>query len=288
MVWIRIPIVFFLMLGTVSAARAEVVLRVFGCRFVEVQIEDARERKTAEHVASILCRVAPDLAKRFGVDLSIKPIELIVTEDMRSFTKRTGMSFFTAGVHFNGRIITPPAGRLRESMNVEDVLKHELVHLLVYRLVGNRCPIWLNEGLAQHYEGRAVSGTGPTSEAELNMVERVWRSKGSSILERRQAYVSSLAITTRLMKLVGEKELLAALPRLADNPNALELEVSGKVLRIWLFTNQQPAQAQAQGQVEIHRGPLPPDELKRDQPKEDTGVSKLPIKELLKKAKKNK
>ncbi len=40
------------------------------------------------------------------------------------------------------------------------VLKHELTHSFVSQMSGNRCPTWLNEGIAQMEEGRSSASNG--------------------------------------------------------------------------------------------------------------------------------
>lgn len=54
------------------------------------------------------------------------------------------------------RILFQPGDDWSNKFN--KTLRHELVHLFIDSLAGNKCPRWLNEGIAQFFEGRPRAG----------------------------------------------------------------------------------------------------------------------------------
>jgi len=59
-----------------------------------------------------------------------------------------------AGAGNDGRIRVPVQGLTSVSEELARVLKHELTHTFIRGKTQNRCPQWLQEGLAQWMEGR--------------------------------------------------------------------------------------------------------------------------------------
>lgn len=59
-----------------------------------------------------------------------------------------------AGAVNDGRIRVPVQGLGSVSPDLSRVLKHELTHSFLSQKTHGRCPVWLNEGLAQWMEGR--------------------------------------------------------------------------------------------------------------------------------------
>jgi tetratricopeptide (TPR) repeat protein len=62
-----------------------------------------------------------------------------------------------AGGQYDGRIRVPVAGASRQPELFEKVLTHELTHAIVAGIAPNGVPAWLNEGLAQYFDGTDVS-----------------------------------------------------------------------------------------------------------------------------------
>lgn len=89
-----------------------------------------------------------------GDSLGIWPREKItvVLFGEKSFHEATG-SYHWVGGMYDGQLKMPvPTGSsrlVRES--VREVIRHEYTHVLIRRLAPE-CPVWLNEGIAQHYE----------------------------------------------------------------------------------------------------------------------------------------
>jgi Putative Zn-dependent protease, contains TPR repeats len=62
-----------------------------------------------------------------------------------------------AGGQYDGRIRIPVAGASQQQELFEKVLTHELTHAIVAGIAPNGVPSWLNEGLAQYFDGTDVS-----------------------------------------------------------------------------------------------------------------------------------
>jgi hypothetical protein len=59
-----------------------------------------------------------------------------------------------AGALNDGRIRVPVEGLYSMTDELARVLKHELTHSFVGQKTGGRCPVWLQEGIAQYMEGK--------------------------------------------------------------------------------------------------------------------------------------
>ena len=101
------------------------------------------------------------------------------------------------------------------------MLKHELVHSLVWAKTEGQCPAWLNEGLAQVLEGASVRGNRRL--AELRMAHQLlpWPGLEESFVQlgpgmASVAYAQSLAATEFLVRRYGMHELERLLNRLAE------------------------------------------------------------------------
>ena len=111
------------------------------------------------------------------------------------------------------------------------LLRHEWVHLLVYYLADGRCPIWLNEGLAQ-------SIARPMFQTERFELEQALKTKGLfsfavlnkpfgelPVKSRKLAYIQSTAIVEFLIQEFGYPKIHELLHQLsASSPieNAIE------------------------------------------------------------------
>ncbi len=82
------------------------------------------------------------------------PVLLLTSEKFRSLTSAPDW----AGGVYEGQIKIPVAEF--DPIKINEVISHEYTHALLYDAVSNRCPWWLNEGLAQYFS--------MDSEAKLN------------------------------------------------------------------------------------------------------------------------
>jgi tetratricopeptide (TPR) repeat protein len=104
----------------------------------------------------IILKILEDAYGEVGRALSFYPdreIQVILYsgEQFREVTDAPGWS---AGV-YDGKIRIPIGGIEQETPALRRLLYHEYTHAVV-RSLTPRCPTWLNEGLAQHFEGRDI------------------------------------------------------------------------------------------------------------------------------------
>lgn len=305
-------------LPALAPARARgIALR--DCEQVVATLEDPFARYGEEMgklLLKMICKKMKELAPVFGIELrDSEMLSVFIPDDMKSFYKLTGRGMYTLAVYNSRRgIITQPAKllkRLRRLGRLERTLTHELVHWFVDVTFGWRCPMWLNEGLAQWFEGMRPSGKLVVTEEGIRALERRWRSGAVSIVQRRQDYLISLALTARLIYRAGRDPLIASLKNLKGIRDIMDLEVNRHSIREWLFSadikptsEPEPAPdiavergsdwdkelAEEMKMLEERGGKVYDFEKYRRKQKggKETGVTPLPIKDMVKKAKKKK
>jgi tetratricopeptide (TPR) repeat protein len=104
----------------------------------------------------IVLRILEDAYSEVGRSLSYYPdqeIQVILYsgEQFKEVTDAPGWS----GGLFDGKIRLPIGGIEKETPGLRSLLLHEYTHSVV-RTITRRCPTWLNEGLAQYFEGRQI------------------------------------------------------------------------------------------------------------------------------------
>jgi tetratricopeptide (TPR) repeat protein len=80
------------------------------------------------------------------------PINVILYSE-RQFHDITGAPEWSAG-GFDGQVRMPVRGASQNLQEFDRVLTHELTHAMLKSLAPRNLPVWLNEGLAMHFEGR--------------------------------------------------------------------------------------------------------------------------------------
>lgn len=103
---------------------------------------------------SRILRICEDAYERVGRELAIFPegrVRVILYSG-REFEAVTGAHSWVGGL-YDGRIRIPVKDFLRAEDEIRDTIFHEYTHVAVHA-VAPACPSWLNEGLAQVYEGK--------------------------------------------------------------------------------------------------------------------------------------
>jgi Peptidase MA superfamily/Tetratricopeptide repeat len=146
------------------------------------------------------------------------------------YTNQTFMDITRApswsGALNDGRIRVPVEGLTSMTDELARVLKHELTHSFVGQKTGGRCPVWLQEGIAQYMEGkRSRSNAGTLSSAYERHMEFSLLSYESSWLNLPRdaasvAYAWSLAAVETIMTVNGVDDLERILERLAAGSSA--------------------------------------------------------------------
>lgn len=126
-----------------------------------------------------------------------------------------------SGAINDGKLRIPVQGLSSVTPQLARVLKHELAHSFVNQLSGGRCPQWLNEGIAQLLEPKALSDGKDL--AELYRAQReipLNKLEGSfaqlSPAQATLAYEESLAATEYIRETSGLDDLQRVLERIGQ------------------------------------------------------------------------
>ena len=126
-----------------------------------------------------------------------------------------------SGALNDGRIRVPVEGLTSMTDDLARVLKHELTHSFVGQKTGGRCPVWLQEGIAQYMEGkRSRRVAGALSSAYESHMEFALGSYESSWLNlpkatAASAYAWALATVEAIVTVDGMDDLERILDQLA-------------------------------------------------------------------------
>jgi hypothetical protein len=128
----------------------------------------------------IILRILEDAYGELGRALSYYPDQEIqvILYSGQQFKEVTDAPGWIGGV-FDGKIRLPVGGIETESPGLRKLLYHEYTHAVV-RALAPRCPTWLNEGLAQYFEGREI---GPEFQSGLRRMAKEGRLLTLSSLE---------------------------------------------------------------------------------------------------------
>jgi tetratricopeptide (TPR) repeat protein len=105
----------------------------------------------------IILRVLEDAYGEIGRALSFYPSQEIqvILYTGKQFQEVTDAPGWSGGL-YDGKIRIPVGGIEQETPGLRRLLYHEYTHAVV-RAITPRVPTWLNEGLAQHFEGREIT-----------------------------------------------------------------------------------------------------------------------------------
>ena len=127
-----------------------------------------------------------------------------------------------SGAINDGKLRIPVSGVQSVTPELARILKHELTHSFVSQMSSNRCPTWLNEGIAQIEEGKSSTSYGHQlaqlfaegNEIPLNNLEGSFMN--FSAPEANAAYAESLAVTEYVRDAYGMSEIARILERLSQ------------------------------------------------------------------------
>jgi tetratricopeptide (TPR) repeat protein len=131
-----------------------------------------------------------------------------------------------SGAINDGKLRIPISGVQSVTPELARVLKHELTHSFVAQMSSNRCPTWLNEGIAQMEEGKSSSAFGHQleqlfaagNEMPINMLEGSFMN--FSAAQANLAYAESLAVTEYIRDAYGMSEVARILELLAQGSSS--------------------------------------------------------------------
>jgi len=115
-----------------------------------VMFEGRAEESLATQATAVFNSVFFRIGDKLGEFPSNTIVAVLYTEkQFRDITRAPEWS----GGQYDGRIRIPVAGASLKPELFERVLTHELTHAVVAGIVANGVPTWLNEGLAQTFDG---------------------------------------------------------------------------------------------------------------------------------------
>ncbi len=179
----------------------------------------------------IVVRILEDAYGEVGRGLSYYPnkdvqVILYSNEQFQEVTDAPGW----AGALFDGKIRIPIGGIDQETPGLRKILYHEYTHAVI-RTITTRVPTWLNEGLAQYFEGREISAQQKAllkRIAQMGKLPPLFYLEGSFIgMETNQAkfaYLYSLSAVSYMVDACGlyrVKTVLEELGRGADIGSAI-------------------------------------------------------------------
>ena len=110
--------------------------------------------KLREQILLVLERHFDDLVSTMGV-LPRDPIAVVLYTNQTYFDVTLAPSW-TAALN-DGKLRIPIEGLTSVTSDLSRVLKHELAHSFIRQATNGRCPVWLNEGLAQLVEPQSAA-----------------------------------------------------------------------------------------------------------------------------------
>ena len=124
--------------------------------YFDLRYEEQQEGPSGFDIRDALLEARRLVGSDFAYWPSHKIVVLIYSaESFRALRQQT--PDWVAG-QFDGKIRVPLPGRQLDTPAVKRILFHEYTHALIYDLAKGRCPVWINEGLAE-YEGRKQQST---------------------------------------------------------------------------------------------------------------------------------
>ena len=115
-----------------------------------VMFEGHAEQATASQAVAVLNRAFWRIGEKLGSYPPSTIVAVLYTE--QQFRDITRAPDWSIG-QYDGRIRVPAAGAAQKPQQFEQVLVHELTHAIIDAIGGRNVPTWLNEGLAQYFEG---------------------------------------------------------------------------------------------------------------------------------------
>jgi len=131
-----------------------------------------------------------------------------------------------SGAINDGKLRIPISGMQSITSELARVLKHELTHSFVSQMSSNRCPTWLNEGIAQIEEGRSSASNGRQlaqlfatgNEIPFNVLEGSFMSFSAPVAT--VAYAESLAGAEYIRDAYGMSEIARILQLLSQGSSS--------------------------------------------------------------------
>lgn len=193
-----------------------------GSHFV-VKYEGAEEGEAGYLVSMLLEEAYFDV----GSDLGFYPKDMItaILYRDRQFSDVTRSPSWAGGL-YDGKIRLPIGGINSKTEDLKRVVFHEYTHALIHRITGGNCPAWLNEGIAQHEEGRvSIERAIAIIKSRKNIISLKKLEKsfiGLSSSQAPVAYATSLMAVEYLISQLGIYNVRAILDNLKSGMSGEE------------------------------------------------------------------
>jgi len=178
-------------------------------------------------------------ALNFSPDVKINVV-FFLTEDYYKVSKE-----WSAASARGIQIMVPLKSGYKSADYVKGLLAHEFTHTIIHLKTNNRCPLWLNEGLAQYQEFTAAYGSPDIIRPDYNSImqtEFIDRQNfvklnqvpmlmgGSSRSDISRAYIASYLATRCMADFYGEQSFDTVLSALGSGKSIDEAmtEATGK------------------------------------------------------------
>ncbi len=181
----------------------------------------------APQLAREILRTLEEHFRTIESELNFTPVEpigvILYTEQaFADITRAPGW----AGALNDGRIRVPVQGLASVPDQLSRVLKHELTHSFIQQKTRGRCPVWLQEGIAQWMEGRRsgdsasllVSAYERKASLPLGEVEGTWMNLPPQVAG--YAYAWSLAVVEYIVETYGMRDIERLLDRVANEASS--------------------------------------------------------------------
>lgn len=184
---------------------------------------EGRERIEA---GRIVLRILEDAYGQIGRALSYYPSREIqvILYTSQQFQEVTDAPGWSGGI-YDGKIRIPIGGIEQETPGLRRLLYHEYTHAVV-RSITARVPTWLNEGLAQYFEGKTVSADQQELLRRIAQAEKIpslaqleGSFMGLSGNQAALAYLFSLSAVRYMIDQFGMYRVTMALDELAIGAN---------------------------------------------------------------------
>lgn len=160
-----------------------------------------------------------DLVREFGIAPRQNIIVSLYTG--QAFFDVTHAPSWTAAQN-DGKLRIPIEGLEGVTPELSRVLRHELAHSFIGQITRNRCPAWLNEGIAQAIEPQSAAPYGAAlgrlfargGEVPLNMLEGSFN--GFDTQTAAVAYGESLAAVEYIVRTYGMSDAVRILQRIGE------------------------------------------------------------------------
>ena len=187
------------------------------------------------HLRENVMAALGDIYQEIGYQLNLYPGRQIpvILLTKESFFDITGSPKWSGGI-YEGQIKIPVGNYKLEILKI--VLCHEYVHAVIFDTMSNRCPWWLNEGLAQYFSGDKMGNS-----LKLGMVSQIVAAvdtpslkalpgeMGQDLKQVQKAYALALSAVDYLIEYFGVFQVQSILEVMGEGRSfdAAILEITG-------------------------------------------------------------